>query len=242
MDRLATIAARHRLTVVEDCAHAIEAEVRGRRTGTFGDFGCFSFYATKNLTTGEGGMVLTADVEAAARIRTLALHGMTKDAWKRFSDEGYRHYMAVESGWKFNMMDLQAALGIHQLRRVGRALAERRRQWHAYLHDLADLPVGLPCAEARHGVHARHLFTLRVGARSPLSRDQLMSALHERGVGTGVHYLSVLDHPAFDGAGHAPTPNAQRIGRETLSIPLGGALTEEQRLRVVAALRQALGA
>jgi len=118
MDAITKIASRHQLKLIEDCAHAIETEYHGRKAGTFGDFGCFSFYATKNVTTGEGGMVLTRNEADLARIKMLALHGMSKDAWKRFSDEGYKHYFVVETGFKYNMMDLQAALGIHQLQRV----------------------------------------------------------------------------------------------------------------------------
>jgi len=109
MDAIMTIAEHHKLKVVEDCAHAIEAESRERKTGTFGDFGCFSFYVTKNIVTGEGGMVLAKTEEDASRIKMLALHGMSKDAWKRFGDEGYKHYFVVECGFKYNMMDIQAA-------------------------------------------------------------------------------------------------------------------------------------
>ena len=126
MDSLSKIATRHGLIVIEDCAHAVEAEYKGRKAGTFGDFGCFSFYVTKNVITGEGGMVLTGSEEAAARIKILALHGMTKDAWNRFSDDGYRHYQVVELGFKYNMMDLQAAIGIHQLARVEDNWTRRR--------------------------------------------------------------------------------------------------------------------
>ena len=118
MDALMEIAQRHDLKVIEDCAHAIETEYKGRKAGTFGDFGCFSFYVTKNVVTGEGGMVLARREEDIARVKVLGLHGMSKDAWKRFSDEGYKHYQVVECGFKYNMMDLQAAIGIHQLKRV----------------------------------------------------------------------------------------------------------------------------
>ncbi len=118
MDRIMAIAKKHGLAVIEDCAHAIETELAGSKAGTFGDFGCFSFYATKNLTTAEGGMILGRDSERIARARILALHGMSKDAWHRFSDKGYRHYQVVECGFKYNMTDLQAALGLHQLARL----------------------------------------------------------------------------------------------------------------------------
>ena len=105
---------------------------RGQKAGTFGDFGCFSFYVTKNIVTGEGGMVLTREEEDAIRIKVLALHGMSKDAWKRFSDEGYKHYQVVECGFKYNMMDLQAAIGIHQLQRIEQYWKRRREIWKRY--------------------------------------------------------------------------------------------------------------
>ena len=130
------IAGRAELQLIEDCAHAIETRYHGRPAGTFGDFGCFSFYVTKNVVTGEGGMVLARRRADAARIKILALHGMSQDAWKRFSDEGYKHYDVVEAGFKYNMMDLQAAIGIHQLR-------ARRGELAAAPADLAALRRGV---------------------------------------------------------------------------------------------------
>ena len=144
MDELLDVAAAHNLAVIEDCAHAIETEYAGRKAGTFGDFGCFSFYVTKNVVTGEGGMVLTSREDHAARIKVLALHGMSKDAWRRFSDEGYRHYSVTEAGYKYNMMDIQAAIGIHQLARVEPNWRRRRQIWRRYLEAFDDLPLTLP--------------------------------------------------------------------------------------------------
>ena len=144
MDALCSIAARHGLTLIEDCAHAIETEYKGRKVGMFGDFGCFSFYVTKNVITGEGGMVITQREEDADRIKVLALHGMSKDAWKRFSDSGWKHYQVVECGFKYNMMDMQAAIGIHQLRRVETSWLRRQEIWRRYNQAFADLPIGLP--------------------------------------------------------------------------------------------------
>ena len=134
MDALMGLAERHGLVVIEDCAHAVEGAYRGRPVGTIGDFGCFSFYATKNLTTGEGGMVLARRDTDIARVKVLALHGLSKDAWRRFSDEGYRHYQVVEAGFKYNMMDLQAAIGLHQLERAGDGLCPPSRDLGA-LHE-----------------------------------------------------------------------------------------------------------
>ena len=115
MDALLHLADKHQLKIIEDCAHAIETEYKGQKVGTLGDFGCFSFYVTKNVVTGEGGMVITKSEEDVARIKMLGLHGMSKDAWKRFGDEGFKHYQVLECGFKYNMMDLQAAIGINQL-------------------------------------------------------------------------------------------------------------------------------
>lgn len=236
--RFRALCERFNLKLIEDAAHAIETTTPAGKVGVTADVTCFSFYSTKNVCTGEGGMLTTSDPKIADRVRILAQHGLSRDAWKRFSDEGYRHYLALESGWKFNMMDIQAGMGIHQLRRIEAMHAERERQWRAYLAELGGLPIGLPASEAPLGRHARHLFTLQVDeARTGIARDDFMSQLHRRGVGAGIHYLSVTEHPAFEGAANVPLPHAERIGRQTLSIPLGGALSEEQRRRVVAAIQ-----
>jgi len=119
MDEILRIAKEHHLAIIEDCAHAIESEYKGQRTGTFGDFGCFSFYATKNITTGEGGIVISHHEDLINKIKIMALHGMSNDAWRRFSDKGYKHYYVVDRGFKYNMMDIQAAIGIDDNIRLG---------------------------------------------------------------------------------------------------------------------------
>lgn len=144
MDRIMAIAQRYDLKVVEDCAHAIETTFDGRLAGSFGDFGCFSFYVTKNVACGEGGMVIGQDAAAIQRIKRLALHGMDNDAWKRFGGAGYRSYAVVECGYKYNMMDLQAAIGIHQLARVESHWRQRRDLWERYQEAFRDLPVTTP--------------------------------------------------------------------------------------------------
>ena len=144
MDALCSIAERHGLKIIEDCAHAIETEYHGRKAGTIGDFGCFSFYVTKNVVTGEGGMVLTRSKENRERIKALSLHGLSRDAWKRFGKEGFRHYQVTEAGFKYNMMDLQAVIGIEQLRKVEPFWNHRRQIWSRYQEAFADLPLSLP--------------------------------------------------------------------------------------------------
>jgi dTDP-4-amino-4,6-dideoxygalactose transaminase len=245
MGALMRIAAKRGLAVIEDCAHAIETQAEGRKAGTFGDFGCFSFYATKNITTGEGGMVIAKSEEHAARIKVLALHGMSKDAWKRFGDEGYRHYQVVDLGFKYNMMDLQAALGLHQLARIERWWQRRAEIWQRYERAFAGLPVALPAPPEPGTRHALHLFTLLVDeARAGVTRDRFLDEMTRNGIGVGVHYLAVPEHPYYRARfGWTPErwPHAMSIGRRTVSIPLSAALTDEDVGDVIAAVTSILG-
>lgn len=244
MDALCTIAERYGLKIIEDCAHAIETEYRGRKTGTFGDFGCFSFYVTKNVITGEGGMVLARNEDDAASIKILALHGMSKDAWKRFSDEGYKHYYVVGCGFKYNMMDLQAAIGIHQLRRVERFWQRRREIWHRYNEAFADLPLKLPAEPEPHTRHSYHLYTILVEEeKAGISRDDFLGSMTAQNIGVGVHYLSIPEHPYYQQRfGWKPDdyPNAKRIGRQTVSLPISAKLTDKDVEDVSKAVRMVL--
>jgi dTDP-4-amino-4,6-dideoxygalactose transaminase len=246
MDALADIAKRHGLKIIEDCAHAIETEYHGRKAGTFGEFGCFSFYATKNVTTGEGGMVLTRNEEELARIKMLALHGMSKDAWKRFGDEGYKHYYVVETGFKYNMMDLQAALGLHQLERVESNWRRREEIWQRYNAAFAGWPVTLPAEPEPDTRHAYHLYTILVDEEvAHISRDEFLNAMTANNIGIGVHYLSVPEHPVYqDQFGWRPEsyPHAMRIGRQTVSLPLSAKLTDVEVSRVIEAVQGTLRA
>lgn len=244
MNGLCDLAAAKDLKIIEDCAHAIETEYCGRKAGTFGDFGCFSFYVTKNVITGEGGMVLARSPEDAARLKVLALHGMSKDAWKRFGDEGYKHYYVTECGFKYNMMDIQAAIGIHQLKRVERNWQRRRSVWQDYDAAFANLPVVLPAAPEPDTRHAHHLYTILVDERvAGIERDSFLDAMAARNIGVGVHYLSVPEHPYYQQAfGWQPEdcPNAMRIGRQTVSLPLSAKLTDGDVADVIDAVRGVL--
>lgn len=246
MDALTRIAAKYGLTLIEDSAHSIETEYKGQKAGTFGDYACLSFYVTKNVVTGEGGMVLTPSEPNAARIKTLALHGMSKDAWKRFSDEGYKHYYVTECGFKYNMMDLQAAIGLHQLARIEENWQRRCAVWQAYNQAFADLPVTLPTDPAPETRHARHLYTIRVDKDiCGVSRDEFLNRMHAHNVGTGVHYLSIPEHPFYqERFGWSPDawPRARDIGRTTVSLPLSAKLSEEDVQDVIEATRASIGA
>lgn len=244
MDALLAIATRHDLVVIEDCAHAIETTWRGRHAGTIGDFGCFSFYVTKNVATGEGGMVVTRREEDASRVKVLGLHGMSHDAWKRFGDEGYKHYQVVAAGFKYNMMDLQAAIGIHQLARVESAWRRRQEIWNRYDQELAALPLERPAAPEPDTRHAFHLYTVIIDqARSGISRDAFLSEMTREGIGVGVHYVALPEHPYYrETLGWHPedTPNATRIGRGTVSLPLSPKLKDDDVTDVIAAVRRTL--
>ncbi len=247
MDEIMALARSRGIVVIEDCAHAIEAEYKGRPTGTIGEFGCFSFYVTKNIVTGEGGMAICASAEAAQRVRRLALHGMSNDAWKRFGDSSYKHYDVVEAGFKYNMMDLQAALGLHQLARVQPYWEQRRALWARYQAAFRDLPVQLPAEPEADTRHAYHLYTLRVDAeRTGLTRDAFLSAMSARSIGVGVHYRSLAGYSFYGdrfGWRKEDYPHAARIGDQTLSIPLSAKLEEGDIARVIDAVRTiALGA
>ncbi|MDZ7638931.1 MAG: DegT/DnrJ/EryC1/StrS family aminotransferase [Bryobacterales bacterium] len=246
MDALLDLARRHQLTLVEDCAHAIETEYRGHKAGTLGDFGCFSFYPTKNLTTGEGGMVLAKEAAHRESIRILASQGMTLDAWKRFSSEGVPHYAVVAAGFKHNMTDMEAALGIHQLARVEANWLRREQIWLRYQEAFAARSVGLPAAVSPGTRHAFHLFPILVDAREAgLDRDAFLVRLRELGIGGAVHYRSATEQPYYQQRfGWQPEDcrEALRIGRQTLSLPLSPSLSERDVERVVRAVQSILAA
>jgi dTDP-4-amino-4,6-dideoxygalactose transaminase len=245
MEALMAVAERHELKVIEDCAHAIETEYHGRKAGTFGDFGCFSFYVTKNVVTGEGGMVVARREEDIARIKVLALHGMSKDAWRRFSDAGFKHYQVVELGFKYNMMDLQAAIGIHQLARVESNWVKRQAVWRRYNAAFGTLPISLPADPAPDTRHAYHLYSILIDeAKTGIGRDAFLDAMTAHNIGVGVHYLSIPEHPFYQRTfGWRPDdyPNALRIGRQTVSLPISAKLSVAEVGRVIEAVLSILG-
>jgi dTDP-4-amino-4,6-dideoxygalactose transaminase len=241
MGAIMDIAQRHRLKVIEDCAHAIESEHKSAKAGTFGDFGCFSFYVTKNVATGEGGMVVAKREEDIARVKVLGLHGMTKDAWRRFGDEGYKHYHVVECGFKYNMMDIQAAIGIHQLERIEKNWRRREEIWNAYQDAFSGLPLGVPNVPEPLTRHAYHLYTILVDeARTGIHRDAVLNEMTKRQIGVGVHYLSIPEHPYYQEQYRwkpEDHPHAMRIGRQTASLPLSPGLNDRDVQRVIRAVR-----
>ncbi len=244
MDAIGAIAREHGLRVIEDCAHAIESTYKGTPAGMLGDVGCFSFYVTKNLVTGEGGMLITPEAAIAERAKVLSLHGMSRDAWRRFSDSGYRHYEVVAPGFKYNMMDLQAAIGLPQLARVEELLPLREAVWERYDEAFADLPCQTPAPAEPGSRHARHLYSLLIDTEATsLTRDEVLGKLTERKIGAGVHYLPVHTHPYYTealGFRAGDFPVAEDIGARTLSLPLSAKLTEDDVSDVIEAVRDIL--
>ena len=239
------LADRHGLTLIEDAAHCAEGIVDGAHVGTTADFSCFSFYATKNLTTGEGGMLTTAaDASVVDRIRITALHGMSRDAWARYEGRGLADYDVVLPGFKYNMMDLQAAIGLHQLDRLEDNLRRRQAIWAQYDEGLAALPVVRPAAD-RPGVrHARHLYTILVDRdRCGVDRAELAAELADRGVATSLHFKALHLHSFFASRfGHrrGQFPHAEYVSDTTLSLPLSAATTDDEVGTVVDAVQSIL--
>ena len=231
MNAIMDMAKKHNLFVIEDCAHAIESEYCGQPVGTIGDIGCFSFYATKNITTGEGGMVISNNDRLISKVKTLALHGLSHDAWKRFSDKGYQHYYVLDAGFKYNMMDLQAALGIHQLKRIEKQWEIRHKIWGFYNNEFRNLPVIKPYTDETNCKNAYHLYTLRIDKSvCGIARDEFLEKMHEMNIGCGVHYIAIPQHPFYKKKYHFKEidyPNAVKYGLETISIPISPKLTDQ---------------
>lgn len=232
-----SIAQREGVFVVEDAAHAAGAEYHGRRIGTFGAATAFSFYTIKNMTTGEGGMVTTNDAGLAARVRRLSLHGMSTDAWRRYEGTGTWYYEVDEPGFKQNMTDIQAALGIHQLRRLDSFIAAREQRAEVYSAAFAATPeLEIPVVQPDRK-HAWHLYVLRLNLdRLELDRNSFVEAMRALNVGTSVHFIPVHLHPYYRRTfGYQPGdfPTAEHFYKQIVSLPLYPAL-DMQDVRYVA--------
>lgn len=243
MERLHALRERHDLAVVEDAAHALGAQWRGRQIGAFGNLTAYSFYVTKNITTGEGGALASDRPELAAEVERLALHGLSLGAWQRFSDAGFRHYEVVEPGFKYNMTDVQASLGLHQLPRLDEWIDRRAQLWERYDALLAGLPLQTPPPPEPGTRHARHLYQVLLAPGAPLCRDELLDGLAARRIGAGVHYRGVHLHPYYReryGLRPLDLPVASDISERTLSLPLSPKVSESDQDDVVRALRELL--
>lgn len=224
LDEIQKIADKHKLYVFEDAAHATEGWYKGKKIGSISDMTAFSFYVTKNVATGEGGMLTTNNKDWADKVRVRRLHGISKDAWKRYSSEGYQPYEAVYPGYKYNMMDLQASLGIHQLKRAKANLKIRNKYWQMYSSAFKKIDGVLPPADdEKNIVHARHLYAINVELEKlKINRNQFVDALKAENIGAGVHFTALHLHHYYRktfGFKKGDYPNAEWIGDRTISLP-----------------------
>jgi dTDP-4-amino-4,6-dideoxygalactose transaminase len=249
MESIWKLARAHNLRVIEDAAHASETHYRGLALGSAAsemqsDAVAFSFYATKNLTTGEGGMVVTNNSELAERMKVLCLHGISKDAWNRYTEKGKWFYQVLESGFKYNMSDIQSAIGIHQLRKLEQFAERRRRLVEIYRSQLAGVDeIELP-EDSNDGRHAWHLFAIRLNLdRLQIDRAEFISELQEQGIGTSVHFIPIQMHPFFLRWADLPQnhcPASLELYKRLISLPLYPALSEDNVRRIAGAVKSSL--
>ena len=238
MDEILKITKKYKLFLIEDCAHAIESKYKNKHLGTFGTFGCFSFYATKNLSIGEGGMLLTNNKKLYDRARILSLHGMDKAAWNRYGKSGYRHYDVSEVGYKYNLMDLLSVIGLTQLKKLEKNLKIREKIWNTYYNNFSKKLFGTPKLWNKEIYrHSYHLFNIFIDKkRDKISRDQILLKLHKMKIGVGIHYRAIPEHSIYKKLFKWKIddyPNAKKIGRQTLSLPLSPSLKKDEVDRVI---------
>lgn len=224
MDKIMKIAKKYNLDVIEDCAHAIETEYKGIKAGSFGSFGCFSFYVTKNLVTAEGGMVITNNKTKAKFLKNMSLHGMSKDAWKRFSKSGYKHYDIVDAGFKYNMTDIESAMGLVQLKNINKNWIVRKKLWNRYYEKLNFTPIKILKKPLKHTKHAYHLFPILIQKKDTgYNRDEFINELHKRNIGSGIHYNSIASYKFYKKLLKLNPKNyinSIKFGNNVISLPL----------------------
>ncbi len=242
IDEILAVARAHGLPVIEDAAHAFPAAYRGRPIGSISDFTAFSFYATKTLATGEGGMLTTANPAYAERATMMALHGISKDAWKRYSAEGSWYYEVLEAGYKYNMTDVAAAIGLHQLARRHWLLERRRAIARRYTEAFAQHPELEMPPDPEHVDHAWHLYVLRIRPEMlTITRDAFISKLAEAQIGTSVHFIPLHLHPFYRTAyelASSDFPVALDAYQRAISLPIYPGMTDEDIEDVIAAVEK----
>lgn len=241
MDRILDMAKAHRISVIEDAAHAFPARYNGKAVGTIGDCTCFSFYATKTITTGEGGMVTTDNAEWADRIRAMSLHGLSRDAWNRYSSQGSWYYEILAPGFKYNLTDMAAALGVAQLHKSERFWKVRDRYAALYDEGLRDLPEVIRPRAAEHVQHAWHLYVIQLDLdRLRIGRNEFVQMLQQEQIGCSVHFIPLHLHPYYrETWGYRPEdlPMATAVYERTVSLPLYPKMNESDVHRVIGILR-----
>jgi dTDP-4-amino-4,6-dideoxygalactose transaminase len=245
MDAIFSLAEKFDLKVVEDAAHALPTRYQGALVGSLGsDVTVFSFYANKTMTTGEGGMIVTHNKKLAERIKIMRLHGIDRDAFDRFqSKKPAWYYEVVAPGFKYNMTDIAAAIGIHQLRKLPRFLKRRQYLAKRYFKALKDLPLLLPEDDSDGGTHSWHLFVIRLNDDAKMERDELIQFLSDKGIGTSVHYIPLHRQPYWRDRyvlTNDKYPEADAAYLSMISIPLYTSMTDKQQNVIIKALGDAL--
>jgi len=244
MDEIMALAGKHNLTVIEDAAHSFPASYKGHAVGSIGHITCFSFYATKTITTGEGGMAVTANEEWADRMRVLRLHGISRDAWKRYTDEGTWRYDVIETGFKYNMTDLAAAMGLEQLKKAEMMKEGRCRIAARYSAAFSGQKGLIPYTVRNDRDGAWHLYPLKLDIDVlSISRDQFIEELKERGIGTSVHFipLPMFSHYGELGYRIEDFPGSRYVFERTVSLPIYYGMNDDEMEYVIESVLDVVG-
>lgn len=242
MEPIARLAKQYNLILIEDAAHSFPAQYKGQNVGIISHLTVFSFYATKTITTGEGGMITTDDDAMAERMRIMRLHGISKDAWKRYTAEGSWFYEVIEPGFKYNLTDIAAAMGLHQLDKAAWMRDVRQKYAEMYSAAFAEMPeLQVPCHGPDKSHHAWHLYTLRLRPEKlSVSRADFIEKIKDMGIGTSVHFIPLHLHPYYRDRysySHGDFPVSEDLYEREISLPIYPRMTEEDVQRVIAAVK-----
>ena len=245
MKEIMDIAKIYNLFVIEDCAHAIESQFNNQHCGTFGDIGCFSFYATKNIAIGEGGMAISKNQSLISRMSILAMHGLSKDAWRRFDNSSKKSYDVIDIGYKMNMTDIQSSIGLVQLSRIEEMRKKRIEIWDFYNENLKNTPLLLPTLPKNNkDIHARHLYS--IGLPENINRDEFVwKASEEFGITFGVHYNAIPTFSAYKKFFPSNTlenlyPNSLDWGKRTISLSISASVGIPDCQRIIECINSLL--
>ena len=236
IDKIVKIKKKYNLVLIEDCAHSIEAKYKGKNVGTFGDFGCFSFYSNKNITTIEGGMLICKSNKVAKRAKILSLHGMSKDAYRRFSTTNFKDYDVIEPGYKYNLSDVASVLGLLQLKEINKKYKRRELIWRKYNKELASTKFILPYNSPNYIKPAYHIYYLRMPKNKTNLRYKIINELNNRGIGCGIHYKSIAQfsfYKHFIKNINKDFINSIEFGNSSISIPITPYLTNLEISKII---------
>jgi len=231
MDGILQIARKYNLKIIEDAAHSLPTKYKGNMIGTLGDITCFSFYATKTITTGEGGMACSENNRFANRMKIMSLHGISKDAWKRYTSEGSWYYEIIDAGYKYNMTDISAALGLAQLKKCNKFYQKRKQIGYKYTQAFKEIPLIKTPVVKEYGTHAWHLYVIQLNLEMlKINRTQFIEKMKDAGIGCSVHFIPLHFHPYYKKTfGFKPKgfPVASYVYERIVSLPIYPKMTDE---------------